>query len=96
MLRFWDFRLEKTMPICPHCNQEIEFVEGRKTSVLQKNITPGLGCGSLLAIAIIVMFFSNSHSGDILQLKLEVTSLEKKIDSLTTSVNRLQKPLNAN
>jgi len=84
------------MPICPHCNQEIEFVPGRKTSVLQKNITPGLGCGSLVAIAIIVMFFSNSHSSDILQLKLEVTSLEKKIDSLTTSVNRLQKPINAN
>jgi len=77
------------MPICPHCNQEIEFVQSRKTSVWQKNLTPGLGCGSLIAIAIIVILFSRGHSDDIQHLDENVKSLEKKIDSLIISVNRL-------
>jgi hypothetical protein len=78
------------MATCPHCGQEIEFVS-TKTSVWTRNLTPGLGCGSLIAIAIIVIVFSRGHSGDILGLQNTVRSLEQKVDALTTSVNRLAK-----
>ena len=78
------------MAICPHCGQEIEFVS-TKTSIWTRNLTPGLGCGSLIAIAIIVILFSRGHSGDIERLGQTVRSLEKKVDALTTSVNRLAK-----
>ncbi len=78
------------MAKCPHCGQEIEFVP-TKTSIWTRNLTPGLGCGSLIAIAIIVIVFSRSHSGDIERLDSSVKSLETKVEALTTSVNHLTK-----
>jgi len=78
------------MAACPHCGQEIEFVS-TKTSIWTRNLTPGLGCGSLIAIAIIVIMFSRGHSGDIQGLQNTVRSLEQKVDALSTSVNRLAK-----
>jgi hypothetical protein len=79
------------MAICPHCGQEIEFVQRGRTSVWTRNLTPGLGCGSLIAIAIIVIVFSRGHSGDIERLDANVRSLEHKVETLTTSVNELAK-----
>jgi hypothetical protein len=77
------------MATCPHCGQEIEFVHSGKTSVWTRNLTPGLGCGSLIAIAVIVIVFSRGHSGDIERLDANVRSLEHKVEALTASVNEL-------
>ena len=78
------------MAICPHCGQEIQFVQNRK-SVLTRNLTPGLGCGSLIAIAIIVYVFSRGHTENIERMDANVKSLENKVEALTTSVNELAK-----
>jgi len=79
------------MATCPHCGQEIEFVQSGKPSVWTRNLTPGLGCGSLIAIAVIVIIFSRGHSGDIERLNANVRSLDQKVETLTTSVNDLTK-----
>jgi hypothetical protein len=81
----------EVMANCPHCGQEIEFVQSGKTSVWTRNLTPGLGCGSLIAIAVIVIVFSRGHSGDIERLDENVRSLERKVETLTNSVNELAK-----
>ena len=82
------------MAICPHCGQEIDFVQNRKITVWHRNLTPGLGCGSLIAIAIIVILFSRGHSDDIQRLTNHVKILETKIENLTTTVNRVPKQKN--
>lgn len=56
-----------------------------------------LGCGTLILIALIVLFFSGPHQtedmGPMLRdLRDEIQVLEKKVDALTTAVNRLQAP----
>jgi hypothetical protein len=81
----------EVMAICPHCGQEIQFVQSGKRSVLTRNLTPGLGCGSLIAIAIIVYIFSRGHSENIERMDANVRSLENKVEALTTSVNELAK-----
>jgi hypothetical protein len=71
------------MAACPHCGQEIVFAQGGK-SMWTRNLTPGLGCGSLVAIAIIVLIFSGrGHSDEIRLLSENIKSLETKVDTLT-------------
>jgi hypothetical protein len=77
------------MTKCPHCNQEIEFV-GTRRSIWKRNLTPGLGTGALIAIAIIVMVFSRGTSAEIERLNNNVKAVEAKVDSLKAA-NRLDK-----
>jgi hypothetical protein len=75
------------MVTCPNCSQAIEFVQSGKTSIWKRNLTPGLGLGSLIAIATIVAIFSSRGPADVRALSTSVRALEQKVDTLTTSVN---------
>jgi outer membrane murein-binding lipoprotein Lpp len=84
---------------CPYCNQELEVAVSRQESAFwRRNLTPGLGCGSMIAIAVIVAMFSRGNSDDIERLSREVqhlnasvTALDQKLTTLTTSVDKLGK-----
>jgi hypothetical protein len=84
---------------CPYCNQDLEVAVSRQeSSFWRKNLTPGLGCGSMIAIAIIVAMFSRGNSDDIerlskdiRQLNANVAELDQKLTTLTTAVERLGK-----
>jgi hypothetical protein len=76
------------MLVCPHCHQPIEVAPRVKVSFWRHDLTPGLGCGSLLAIAIIVAMCSGGlrHSDEIGTLRDEVKELAGKVDLLTETV----------
>ena len=79
------------MATCPHCGQAIDFVPTGNTSIWKRNFTPGLGCGSLIAIAVIVAIFSRgqTESADIQALSTNVRKLEEKVDTLTIPMKDL-------
>ncbi|HET6328013.1 MAG TPA: hypothetical protein VFG04_25240 [Planctomycetaceae bacterium] len=74
------------MATCPNCSQAIDFVQTGKTSIWKRNLTPGLGLGSLIAIAVIVSIFSQGQSAEIRTLSTNVRALEQKVDALTSPV----------
>jgi hypothetical protein len=73
---------------CPHCQKQIEVSPQRKVRWWRHDLTPGLGCGSLLAIGIIVAIFSGGPRDDkeTRALRDEVRALATKVDALTNSV----------
>ncbi len=82
---------------CPHCGKPIK--SGRRDSVPWWRYDPGgptvgLGCGTLIIIAIIVSIFSRSKdaSDEIRSLRTDVQNLDKKIDALQISVRRFATP----
>jgi hypothetical protein len=77
------------MATCPNCSQAIDFISSGKTSIWKRNLTPGLGLGSLIAIATIVALFSSRGSADVQALSTNVRAIEQKVDTLTTSVKEL-------
>ncbi len=80
------------MATCPNCSQAIDFVPTKKTSIWKRNLTPGLGLGSLIAIAVIVSVFSQSQSADIRVLSTNVRALEQKVDALAVPANNAANP----
>ena len=82
---------------CPHCGKMIETGPREKVPWWRYDPggpTVGLGCGTLILIAIIVSIFSRGRNGsdEIRALRSDVQSLEKKVDSLETSVRRVAVP----
>ena len=82
---------------CPHCGRAIN-INAPPTEVAWYKYDPGgskvsLGCGSLILIALIVLFFSGgrSESEAIRGLQHEVRSLEEKIDRLGEQLSANQK-----
>lgn len=60
-----------------------------------------LGCGTLIVIALIVMFFSGGRDSDELrrsvdELNAKVDRLEKKIDELSEKADRAAQPAPTN
>ncbi len=76
------------MATCPNCSQAIDFVPSGKISIWKRNLTPGLGLGSLIAIAVIVSIFSAGQSAEIRTLSTNVRALEQKVDALTVPGNK--------
>ncbi len=85
------------MSSCPHCGKQIE--SGRSVSDPWWRYDPGgptvgLGCGTLILIAIIVSIFSGGKdaSNEIRSLRSDVQNLDKKIDALQISIGRFATP----
>jgi hypothetical protein len=88
------------MPICPHCGQEIEvgsLPEGERPypaekvawSWREKGLPQvSLGCGSLLAIGLVVWLCSGGPGW-------KLTETERKIDGLGQQMERLEKKIDA-
>ena len=79
---------------CPHCRKTIEI--GPQKSVPWWRYDPGgptvgLGCGSLIIIAIIVSAFSrgDDEADAIRALRKDVQALEEKMDVVGESVKAL-------
>jgi outer membrane murein-binding lipoprotein Lpp len=75
------------MIVCPHCNQPVDVNPNVTVAWWRRDLTPGLGCGSLLAIAVIVTLCSGGvrSSHEINDLRSEIQSLAKKVDALTAT-----------
>ena len=72
---------------CPHCHKAIEISAKSEAPFWRKNLTPGLGTGSLLAIAFIVLLCSGYGSrGAMDSLQAEVRALTKSVGELQSSV----------
>ena len=76
------------MITCPHCHKAIEINPRADVSFWRRNMTPGLGTGSLVAIALIVVFCSGGYGSQrtISGLETEVQKLSQKVDELQSSM----------
>jgi hypothetical protein len=69
--------------------------EGRlASSEGDRNLTVSLGCGTLILIALIVMFFSRGSTKDlerdVKELRTEVGALKKTIEAQTEEIKALR------
>jgi peptidoglycan hydrolase CwlO-like protein len=57
---------------------------------MNRNETVSLGCGTLIIIALIVMFLGNANQQD---LATRINEMQKNIDALTESIRRIENKL---
>ena len=69
---------------CPHCGKPLSLPTASPS--WQSNTSVSLGCGSLLVIAIIVVFCSGIATSD---LESDIKRLQVKIDRLETTIRDL-------
>lgn len=80
---------------CPHCREPIEVHSGIQPppesvwmSLTNKPVS--LGCGSLLAIAIIVAICSGTSTRGVSEVRGDIRSLDEKIENLERMVRQLE------
>ncbi len=74
---------------CPHCGKPIAVEPQAKIPWWQDEPggARGLGCGTLIIIAIIVAIFSRGGADDISELRKEIQSLQQKIDRIEVKLD---------
>jgi hypothetical protein len=81
------------MLACPHCGKTIEVGPQQKQPWWKYDPggpTVGLGCGTLLMIALIVVMFSNrGDTQAIRSLREDIQAVQEKVDAIEESVNTL-------
>ena len=64
---------------------------------MESNQKVGLGCGTLILIALIVMIFSGTHNREIKrelhQLQTEIRSLQSMVEAQRASIQKLQRTI---
>jgi hypothetical protein len=73
---------------CPHCHQPLNAGSPAQQPFWRRNLTPGLGTGSLIAIALIVLMCSGGYNTG-----ASIDRLEKRISALTEQVTELKMSL---
>ena len=64
---------------------------------MESNQKVGLGCGTLILIALIVIIFSGTHNSEIKQelqqLQTEIRSLQSMVEAQRASIQKLQRTI---
>ena len=70
--------------------QRLECALKDANMAMNRDETVSLGCGTLIIIALIVMFLGNANQQD---LAARINEMQKNIDALTESIRRIENKL---